>query len=474
MRLESLAKHPSHEYRLVKPAIKNLKEAVGGKKAEGDDAQAGSGWGTTVKAGTPVRILSESADYRSDLKTKTDAKWFDVVVLGGKSKGKRGWLPIGAVCDPVKITKVAWRPLSEHDHHYSILDVYCQVPRSSEDDEFEFTVCLWATEVSRAVGPDTRRSDGVKGLPPPGPPPIAEVRDKLIATAGGYSRASSKEAKEVKVELRITEGYERVMPIKLRVGLQSLQPEEADKEEKPEPLVDVPLAEPDPLSFELQATAPLADKRTDRLELWFRLYARRIRQEADWRGVDPIAIAGPIAWEALENVRATSLRGVGPGKVHLSDNPLDVLWGSGRGSGVARQIEDRGGLFRQRTVSERKELLKNPYNAIDYIAAILGEYAKIAYQEYAKAKKDVPADGPHGKNAALLCNFYQGLKPPGWGDTYLDLDNADKYFADKAANGGAYKLRSDPREHTDAWVALEGNQVLLRKWVTFTPKSGKR
>jgi hypothetical protein len=80
--------------------------------------------------------------------------------------------------------------------------------------------------------------------------------------------------------------------------------------------------------------------------------------------VDRRAIAGAIAWEALENAKTASARGVGPGKVHVNAD-------------VAHEIEEAGYLPR-RNSQERAALLRRPKDAILYIAAIMSAKAAIA------------------------------------------------------------------------------------------------
>ncbi len=81
-------------------------------------------------------------------------------------------------------------------------------------------------------------------------------------------------------------------------------------------------------------------------------------------GVDRRAIAGAIAWEALENSRTASIRAVGPGKVHVNAD-------------VVTEIETSGYLP-ERSSSERSVLLRQPGPAIEYVAAIMSAKANIA------------------------------------------------------------------------------------------------
>jgi|SRR5882757_2348123 len=104
-----------------------------------------------------------------------------------------------------------------------------------------------------------------------------------------------------------------------------------------------------------------------------------VAAERTWN-VDRRAIAGAIAWEALQNPNClTPLlggcgRSVGPGKVHYKSKRF-----LGEGIPVAKQIELAGYLPVQ-NVASRKRILRTPEGAITYIAAIMSAYADIGSQ----------------------------------------------------------------------------------------------
>ena len=104
-----------------------------------------------------------------------------------------------------------------------------------------------------------------------------------------------------------------------------------------------------------------------------------VAAERTWN-VDRRAIAGAIAWEALQNPNCLTLllagcgRSVGPGKVHYKSKRF-----LGEGRPVAKQIELAGYLPPQ-NVASRKRILRTPEGAIAYIAAIMSAYADIGNQ----------------------------------------------------------------------------------------------
>ena len=117
-----------------------------------------------------------------------------------------------------------------------------------------------------------------------------------------------------------------------------------------------------------------------------------VAAEKRWR-VDRRAIAGAIAWEALENVRSTDAipgtRFSGPGKVHYRSNHFS------EGVPVAKEVEDRGALPK-RTQEARRQRLAKPDGAVEYIGAIMRAFA----DEGRKAGYDLYRD------PAMLTTFY--------------------------------------------------------------------
>ena len=152
-----------------------------------------------------------------------------------------------------------------------------------------------------------------------------------------------------------------------------------------------------PLSFELQALAPQAQLRELRVWQWLRQNADFITRTAKDYDLDPLAIAGPIAWEALQNVRSFSVQGSGLGKIHVFRkdfwNPSDAE----RVEGTNRY----GHYLSRRTYTNLRSNLNNdPRLAITYIAAIMNAYAYEA--EHAP-------NGQHIRNQpAILASYYVG------------------------------------------------------------------
>ncbi len=130
-----------------------------------------------------------------------------------------------------------------------------------------------------------------------------------------------------------------------------------------------------PLSFELQTNAqtiaPPAPTREQRVFLWLQKNAAEIRALATNYDIDPVGIAGAIAWEALQNVVTISARSVGPGKIHWwAFNPFvvpDALFveGNTRYRFPPPKISDANLVLTLMTAD----------GAIHYVAAILDAYA---------------------------------------------------------------------------------------------------
>lgn len=134
-----------------------------------------------------------------------------------------------------------------------------------------------------------------------------------------------------------------------------------------------------------------------------------VSAEQKWR-VDRRAIAGAIAWEALNNWEIAGhklthgVRAVGLAKVHVYDSkiPLADVFNASPDT-VAKQVEDAGYLPKQ-TLEDRKRLLADPLGAITYIAAILRAFADIA----------APYGFTIGKDPVILTNLFQGKDLPKW------------------------------------------------------------
>ncbi|MEU1668140.1 hypothetical protein ABZ547_32105 [Streptomyces sparsogenes] len=140
---------------------------------------------------------------------------------------------------------------------------------------------------------------------------------------------------------------------------------------------------------------------------WIELHKDTILQEARRWNIDPRAIVGAIAWEALKNkdrwwqdVRdGLPARppldyhlSAGPGKVHIDTE-------------IVKQIEAEGYLPRQGE-DGRRTILRTSDGSIRYIAAILGAYSKVTEQN--------PDNEPIRNNVPVLVNLYQGSDLNRW------------------------------------------------------------
>jgi hypothetical protein len=132
---------------------------------------------------------------------------------------------------------------------------------------------------------------------------------------------------------------------------------------------------------------------------WLRLHKSEIISSETTFKIDRRAIAGAIAWEALENVRNSwTPSSVGPGKIHIKTHRI-----AGENT-VAKQTEEAGYLPKQSS-DDRKKLLAQPAGAIQYIAAIMKAGADIAWDE-----KTIEIS----QNPPILTYFYQSKDLPAW------------------------------------------------------------
>jgi hypothetical protein len=141
---------------------------------------------------------------------------------------------------------------------------------------------------------------------------------------------------------------------------------------------------------------------------WLTTHQQEIRNSAAKFNVDEYAIAGIIAWEALENPQAWSISSVGPGKMHLEAKSGQLSWpeaveGTGRMPPLSKLL--------------RKINLKKPAVAIDYIGASLDVASAIAEL--------------HGwsirNNAGVLGQAYHSFTPEQW-DTKVAAKAPDEPF----------------------------------------------
>jgi hypothetical protein len=127
------------------------------------------------------------------------------------------------------------------------------------------------------------------------------------------------------------------------------------------------------LSFEL-GDFPKGTKPTAAVSIWLGKNRAIIISEARRRKVTPVAIAGVIAYEALEDPEpslvANLVRFSGPGKVHFREYRFL------EGMPLAKQIELLGYLP-PRTMQQRKDILSTTNGAVAYIAAIFRAFSDL-------------------------------------------------------------------------------------------------
>ncbi|MDQ2777558.1 MAG: hypothetical protein M3Y57_21985 [Acidobacteriota bacterium] len=143
-----------------------------------------------------------------------------------------------------------------------------------------------------------------------------------------------------------------------------------------------------------------------RVLAWLRLYAPQIVSTESKFNVDRRAIAGAIAWEALENVKHGTGLWPGPGKVHASG--ITKLFGRAvpnpMKTSVAEQTEKAGYLPVRKGIVDRYKVLKNPTASIAYIAAIMRAGSDIAEENGFVVNND----------PVVLTEFYQGWDLDRW------------------------------------------------------------
>jgi hypothetical protein len=187
------------------------------------------------------------------------------------------------------------------------------------------------------------------------------------------------------------------------------------RQQSREPITSVSSIVQQKISFEL-GDAPIPTKEETktlglsedeaRVHLWLKKYQEEIAAAEASFGVDRRAIAGAIAWEALENVKIWSLRSCGPGKVHSWTWSTGLL---GEGETVAGQVEREGYLPRVRE-KERCMILKTATGSIKYIGAIMSAFAE--------ATEKPNSHGWPGENIRvrpeILTNAYQSEDLNSW------------------------------------------------------------
>jgi hypothetical protein len=116
-------------------------------------------------------------------------------------------------------------------------------------------------------------------------------------------------------------------------------------------------------SFELDRDLPPPDREPRAaVKYWLEHHREEILEGERRFRVSRVAIAGIIAWEALNNPQVTSNKSVGVGKLHLVAEPGDISW---------PEAVENAGKMPKLTLAERYEFLQNSRLCMLYIAATL-------------------------------------------------------------------------------------------------------
>lgn len=188
----------------------------------------------------------------------------------------------------------------------------------------------------------------------------------------------------------------------------------------------------DGVSYELRhapamcVSTSLATLSEDEMQVlaWMVVNRARIVAAAFTFKVDRRAIAGAIAWEALQNVQGNARGGlrkgagiiVGPGKLHM----VEPSWFSPFGGGLVvpclsdtntwpKAVEDAGILPTQ-TLNDRKARAATDAGAIAHVAASLSLIAAI----YEDAGSPGVCSPPMRHNPVILTNVYNARGPSEW------------------------------------------------------------
>lgn len=121
-------------------------------------------------------------------------------------------------------------------------------------------------------------------------------------------------------------------------------------------------------SFELRGPQPPSRVPAQAVAHWLSAHRREVvAAEQRWH-VSRLAIAGAIAWEALENPEAQSLKTVGPGKIHLEGEAGQLGW---------PEVVEETGRVKPTTPAMRRLVLAKPEGSINYIGAIFDFIAEV-------------------------------------------------------------------------------------------------
>ncbi|MDX2151114.1 MAG: hypothetical protein SFV54_10285 [Bryobacteraceae bacterium] len=143
-----------------------------------------------------------------------------------------------------------------------------------------------------------------------------------------------------------------------------------------------------------------------RVLAWLQARASLIIRMDALYNVDRRAVAGAIAWEALQNIKGAFGVWPGPGKVHAlaTKKIFGVSVPNPFGKSVAEEVEELGYVRRQSGIKARYKALKDTETSVAYIAAIMRAAADVAEQN----------GFVMNNNPVALTEFYQGWDLDRW------------------------------------------------------------
>ena len=179
-------------------------------------------------------------------------------------------------------------------------------------------------------------------------------------------------------------------------------------------------------SFELRGPDPKTSDAGQAVAFWLKTHRSEIVDAARrWR-IDRRAIAGAIAWEALQNPSSHSARASGPAKVHAWDFPDNPVTPIRRWAISWVDAVELSGRLPRRTLAEREAILATPQGAIEYIGAIMDVAASTA--EF------------HGwdvrEQPAILAYAFHARNLVTWNDTVENKQPSDDFQLPRHLMGG--------------------------------------
>jgi len=202
------------------------------------------------------------------------------------------------------------------------------------------------------------------------------------------------------------------------------------------------------LSWELR-NAPKASNAQWRVYYWLRRNARSIANAEKRYNVDGAAIAGVIAYEALEDVHPVTIRPLarysGPGKVHFKEFRYS------EGEPMSKVAELRGYVAKV-TMQQRARILATDSGSVSYIASIMAMYARAgAAQGYdLRCRADLLATFYSAWTLAEAQKRFRDIRAPLAPNRVGTWVILQKHFLQNAVQSQPISLCNRPQSHLAA------------------------